>query len=88
MFRWRYVVRENEYFSSFTAGQIPTGSDFVPRVTGIALSNEPIEPRMMFDNYVVDGYTEPESDVELYLNDRLIDFQKTDARATTASSFR
>ena len=77
--RWRYVVRENNYFSSLSAGQITTGSDFVPRVTGIALSNEPVEPRVMFDNYVVDGYTEPESDVELYLNDRLIDFQKTNA---------
>ncbi|MGA3245291.1 MAG: SPOR domain-containing protein [Bacteroidota bacterium] len=77
--RWCYVVRENDYFSSFTAGQITTGSDFIPRVTGIALSNEPVEPRVMFDNYVIDGYTDPESDVELYLNDRLIDFQKTDA---------
>jgi hypothetical protein len=77
--RWRYAVRENDYFSSFTAGQVPTGSDFVPRVAGIALSNQPIEPRVMFDNYVVDGYTEPQSDVELYLNDRLIDFQKTNA---------
>jgi TolA-binding protein len=77
--RWRYVVRDNNFFSSLMAGQITTGSDFVPRVTGIALSNEPVEPRIMFDNYVVDGYTEPESDVELYLNDRLIDFQKTNA---------
>jgi len=77
--RWRYVVPGNKYFSSLTAGQIPTGSEFVPRVTGIALSNEPVEPRVMFDNYVVDGYTQPESDVELYLNDRLVDFQKTNA---------
>ncbi len=77
--RWRYALRENDYFSSFTAGQIPTGSEFVPRVQGIVLSNEPVEPRVMFDNYVVDGYTDPESDVELYLNDRLIDFQKTNA---------
>ncbi len=77
--RWRYVVRENKYFSSFAAGQILTSSEFIPRVTGIALSNEPVEPRVMFDNYVVDGYTEPESDVELYLNDRLIDFQRADA---------
>jgi tol-pal system protein YbgF len=77
--RWRYVVRGNNYFSSLTAGQITTGSDYIPRVTGIALSNEPIEPRVMFDNYVVDGFTDPESEVELYLNDRLIGFQKTNA---------
>ena len=76
---WRYVVRGNNYFSSVTAGQIATGSDFVPRVTGFALSNEPIEPRVMFDNYVVDGYTDPESEVELSLNDRLIGFQKANA---------
>ncbi|MGD0037000.1 MAG: hypothetical protein ABSC53_06880, partial [Bacteroidota bacterium] len=77
--RWRYVVRGNNYFSSLTAGQITTGSDFVPRVTGIALSNEPVEPRIMFDNYIVDGFTDPESEVELYLNDRLIAFQKANA---------
>ena len=78
--RWRYVVRENDYFSSLTAGQIPTGSNFIPKVTGIALSNEPVEPRVMFDNYVVDGYTEAESEVELYLNDRLISFQRANAQ--------
>lgn len=77
--RWRYVVRGNNYFSSMTAGQITTGSDFIPRVTGVALSNEPIEPRVMFDNYIVDGFTDPESEVELYLNDRLIGFQKANA---------
>ncbi len=77
--RWRYVVRNNDYFSSFTAGQVPTGSEFIPSVTGIAVSNEPVEPRVLFDNYVVDGYTEPESDVELYLNDRLVDFQRANA---------
>ena len=77
--RWRYVVREDDYFSSLKAGQITTGSDFVPRITGVGVSNEPVEPRVMFNNYVVDGYTEPESDVELYLDDRLIDFQRTDA---------
>ena len=77
--RWRYVERENKYFSSLSAGQITTGSDFVPKVTGFAISNEPVEPRVMFDNYVVDGYTDPESDVELYINDRLVAFQRTDA---------
>jgi len=76
---WRYVVRGNKYFSSITAGQIATGSNFVPRVIGIALSNEPVEPRIMFDNYMVDGFTDPESEVELYLNDRLIGFQKANA---------
>lgn len=77
--RWRYVVRDNDYFSAFSAGQISTGSDFIPKVTGISLSNEPVEPRVMFDNYVVDGYTDPESEVELYLNDRLVSFQKANA---------
>ncbi len=77
--RWRYVVRENNYFSSLYSGTDPDRQRVCSQSPGYRVSNEPVEPRVMFDNYVVDGYTEPQSDVELYLNDRLIDFQKTDA---------
>ena len=76
---WRYVTRGNNYFSSLTAGQLTTVSGFIPKAIGIAVTNEPVEPRVMFDNYVVDGFTDPQSDVELYLNDRLIGFQRTNA---------
>lgn len=77
--RWRYAVRENSYFSSFTGGQLLTTSVFSQPIRGARISNEPIEPRTVFDYYNVDGYTDPESDVELYLNDRLINVQRSNS---------
>ncbi len=77
--RWRYVVRDSQWFSSFMAGQLST-TGLQPRaLLGASFSNDPIEPRRLFEAYVVDGTTEPDSEVELFLNNRLIDFQRADA---------
>jgi hypothetical protein len=76
--RWRYVVRENPFFTSFTAGQLTTTGLQSWQIKGVAFSNDPIEPRKMYDSYVVDGNTEAESEVELYLNDRLIGYKHAD----------
>jgi tetratricopeptide (TPR) repeat protein len=77
--RWRYVVRDNPWFSSFSAGQLST-TGLQPRsIRGGSISNNPIEPRRLFESYIIDGYTEPDSEVELYLNNRLIDFSRADA---------
>jgi len=76
--RWRYVVRENPFFTSLTAGQLTTTGLQRWQIKGIALTNDPIEPRKMYDSYVIDGNTEAESEVELYLNDRLIGYKRAD----------
>jgi len=76
--RWRYVIRENPFFTSFTAGQLTTTGLQRWQIKGIAISNDPIEPRRMYDSYVVDGNTEAESEVELYLNERLIGYKRAD----------
>ncbi|MBK7428992.1 MAG: fimbria/pilus outer membrane usher protein [Saprospiraceae bacterium] len=76
---WRYVVRDNAIFSNIMLGQMnTTGLDFRP-MRGISISNEPVEPRRMYDAYNLDGYTEPDSEVELYLNERLVQFVRADA---------
>jgi hypothetical protein len=76
--RWRFVVRDNPFFASFTAGQLSTTGLLRKQIRGFAISNDPIEPRRMYDTYVFDGHTEPESEVELYLNDRLIAYMRAD----------
>jgi tetratricopeptide (TPR) repeat protein len=77
--RWRYVVRNNIWFSSLTAGQLST-SGLQPRnLRGISVSNDPVEPRRLFETYILDGYTDPDSEVELYMNNRLVDFSRADA---------
>jgi len=76
--RWRYVVRDNDWFSNFQAGQMST-SGLQPRsIRGASISNEPVEPRRLYETHIVDGTTEPDSEVELYLNNRLIDFKRAD----------
>ncbi|MDP1623561.1 MAG: hypothetical protein Q8M08_14615 [Bacteroidales bacterium] len=76
--RWRYVLLNNNYLSSITAGQVNTTGLQSIAIKGVALSNDPIEPRRMYENYVIDGTSEPESEVELYINERLSDYKRAD----------
>lgn len=76
--RWRYVQRDNKYLSSVIAGQTNSEGISSRALTGIKISNKPIEPRRLFDRYPIEGNVSPQSEVELYLNNRLVDFQKAD----------
>lgn len=74
--RWRYAINDNSFISSIMAGQMATSGLLPITMSGLSLSNDPIEPRRMYETFVVDGHTEPESEVELYVNERLIDFSR------------
>jgi len=76
--RWRYVQRNNPFFSSAIAGQTYTEGISNRSITGIKISNKPIEPRLLFDRYVIDGNATQQSEVELYLNNRMVDYQQVD----------
>jgi hypothetical protein len=75
-FRWRYAKRNNDLISKVILGQ--TGSDGLDRrnFTGISVTNEPVEPRYIFDEYEIQGDAPPGSEVELYFNNALYDFQE------------
>lgn len=73
-FRWRYVIRDNPFVSRVEVGQLSTGGLVARRIRGAAVSNEPVESRQLYGSYVVEGTTDPESEVELYFNNRLIDY--------------
>jgi hypothetical protein len=83
--RWRYILpsglapERNALLSSVTLGQVSTSSQTssVP-LTGIALSNNPVIPRRELDVFVVDGYTEKDSEVELLIGGQLVDFMRAD----------
>lgn len=77
--RWRYGVRENDYLSRIIVGQTTAIGLSSVAYTGVQLSNEPIEPRFLYDQTVFSGSTEPDSEVELYRNNTLVDFQQADA---------
>ncbi len=76
--RWRFVVRENPFFATFTAGQLSTSGINSKQIRGISITNDPVQPRKSYDNYLFDGHTEPESEVELYMNGKLIGYMRAD----------
>ncbi|HRZ48387.1 MAG TPA: SPOR domain-containing protein [Bacteroidales bacterium] len=73
--RWRYAVLNTPWFTGATLGSMVTSGLQPVSYKGIALTNDPIEPRRLFDTHIIDGYTEPQSEVELYVNERITDFQ-------------
>lgn len=77
--RWRYGMRDNDYISRIIVGQTSARGLSSVAYTGVQISNEPIEPRFLYDQTVFSGTAEPDSEVELYRNNTLIDFQQADA---------
>ncbi len=76
---WRYALNPNAYLTSVWAGQIITTGLQGQRIIGAAISNDPIEPRKVYNTYSMDGNTIPDSEVELYINSQLTSFTRADA---------
>lgn len=76
--RWRYGIRENEWISTVIVGQTNSLGLVPVAYTGIRVTNEPIEPRFMFGEIPFTGNVSPDSEVELYRNNTLVDFTRAD----------
>ena len=74
--RWRYVLRNNKYVSQIKVGQTSSSGLFERNFRGISLTNEPIEPRSIYDSFEIEGQANPGSEVELFYNDVLYDFTR------------
>ena len=80
-YQWRYVDNESRLFKQVTAGRImtrATSSLFAP-VSGVQISNSPMQNRRSFGTYLLNDYTEPRWTVELFVNNVLVDFTQADA---------
>jgi hypothetical protein len=78
---WRYVLPESKIVSQVVAGnsvQFP-GTVALPYATGLHITNTPVTFRQGFSSYVVRDYTEPNWMVELFVNNRLVDYARADA---------
>jgi hypothetical protein len=79
--KWRYVLPESRIVSQVVAGndiQFP-GTVALPYATGVHITNTPVTFRQGFSSYVVRDYTEPNWMVELFVNERLVDYARADA---------
>ncbi|HYE97054.1 MAG TPA: hypothetical protein VD962_12670 [Rubricoccaceae bacterium] len=77
--RWRYVMPDRPWLRSVAVGQQRLHGLAGQPYLGVRLSNEPIAPRDLFDQYVIEGAAEPGAEVELYLDTRLLEVQQADA---------
>lgn len=80
-YQWKYVNNRNDLLSQVTAGRIftrATSSLFAP-VSGVQISNSPLQNRRSFGTYTLSDYTDPRWTVELYVNNVLVDFVEADA---------
>ncbi|WP_209309967.1 hypothetical protein [Salinimicrobium oceani] len=80
-YQWRYVNNENSVIKQVTAGRIfprATSSLFAP-VSGVQISNTPLQNRRSFGSYLLHDYTDPRWTVELYVNNVLVAFTEADA---------
>lgn len=77
-FRWRYVEDRSPWFTRLNIGSINSRGLTSQTFKGVSVSNEPIVTRRSFDQYVIDGHTEADAEVELYSDNRLVEVSKSD----------
>ena len=75
---WRFVISDNPYMTTIRAGNVATQGLSGGRVRGVSFTNEPLYLPEIFDVYPIFGVTEPQAQVELLMNNRLIDFVTVD----------
>lgn len=78
-FIWNYTLNNNPYLNQINVGEMINSGLTHSKITGIRVTNTPVELRTTFDKFTITEKTIPNSDVELYLNNRLYDFKKADA---------
>ncbi len=77
-FRWRYVQDISPWFTRLNIGEISSKGMSPRSMQGVSVSNEPLLTRTSFDQYIIDGNTEPEAEIELYQDNRLVEVMKAD----------
>lgn len=73
--RWRYALPNNPNLSQIQIGQLNASGQIQQNYNGFRLSNDRILPRRSFDTFRYSGQADPQSEVEIYINNQLVDFQ-------------
>lgn len=81
-YRWRYFVSDNNYLTQAQLGDIFTSGTLGRSMRGALLTNKPVAQRRYFQTINITGTPGEGWEVELYIDNRLIDFQQTDQTGT------
>ena len=80
--RWRYAIDDSPYISTVMTGDLFAGSIRGQMYKGVQVTNEPLQPRILFQSYQIQENALPDWTVELYVNERLAGVAKADAMGT------
>ena len=75
---WRYVTGDNPCLTNIRLGNMFTKGIITSPVFGASISNVPVIPLKVQSSQILDGFTDPGSEIELYINRELIDFTEAD----------
>ena len=80
-YQWRFVNNNFKALRQVRAGKISSQSisSITAPVVGVQLTNTPTTQRRSFGSYTLSDFTEPNWLVELYVNNKMIDYVKADA---------
>lgn len=76
--RWRYYVEDKSYVTHVNVGDLFTGGGLSRSLRGAQVTNKPLIQRRYFQTISVAGDVGPDWEVELYVDNKLIDFTLTD----------
>ena len=73
--RWRYTRPDKRDITQISVGDLISSGQIAQQFYGTTISNSRILPRRSFDTYRYVGQTDPQSEIEVYINNQLIDYQ-------------
>jgi hypothetical protein len=76
---WHYFFENNKYLTQGELGRIQMAGPVSRSTTGVRVTNQPQVRRKYFQTVRVTGQPGPGWEAELYVDNRLMDFQETDA---------
>lgn len=76
--RWRYYRPQGAVRQLFIGDVAPRGNLVRQRMRGVSVTNEPLYPTRVIDEFNLIEFAVPDSEVEIFINDRLFDFFTVD----------
>ncbi len=77
-YNWRYAEENNNLISQVSIGNLTGTGIGAYEFEGIQITNQPLAPRESFARFLISDRTIPGSTIELYINDQMVDYTKTD----------
>jgi hypothetical protein len=81
-YKWHYAFDSNKYVSQGEAGYVYPGGAVSKGVRGVLVTNKPLVQRTYFQTINLSGQLQPGWEVELYVDNKLVDFVTADQKGS------